>query len=131
MTTSLLLPFIATFLMRLCCAVYDVTVKTPLGTVVGNVHTLTIDQERAYHVDTFLGVPFAQPPVGFLRFKPPRPVKPWSTPIEAKTLTRACVQESDSTFGQFWGSTMWNANTPQSEGSCHYRVIINCKIAFI
>ncbi len=29
-------------------------------------------------VDIFLGIPFAQPPVGDLRWKPPQPVKDWS-----------------------------------------------------
>jgi para-nitrobenzyl esterase len=40
----------------------------------------------------FLGVPYAAPPVGDLRFKPPQPVTPWTTPLEADHAGAQCVQ---------------------------------------
>ncbi|KAH6930390.1 hypothetical protein HPB50_013175 [Hyalomma asiaticum] len=43
-------------------------------------------------VDTFFGIPFAQPPVGDLRFKKPVPVKPWSGIRNATQLPPPCVQ---------------------------------------
>jgi para-nitrobenzyl esterase len=39
----------------------------------------------------FLGVPFAQPPVGALRWKPPRPVS-WRGSREATVQGPACLQ---------------------------------------
>ncbi|CAH1797487.1 unnamed protein product [Owenia fusiformis] len=39
-------------------------------------------------VDAFLGVPFAQPPVGPLRFKNPEPVKKWSQEVYDATYYR-------------------------------------------
>jgi para-nitrobenzyl esterase len=42
--------------------------------------------------DRFLGIPYAAPPVGPLRFAPPAPVAPWKTPLAAFTLPPACPQ---------------------------------------
>ena len=41
-------------------------------------------------------VPYAQPPVGNLRFADPVKVAAWSTPLNASTLPRPCPQSSDS-----------------------------------
>ncbi|CAK5081449.1 unnamed protein product [Meloidogyne enterolobii] len=70
-------------------------------------------------VRSFLGVPFAEPPIGELRFLPPRLKKPWNETIEATTLAPACYQGRDTYNESFWGSEMWNANTPVSE-DCLY-----------
>ncbi|KAL7071742.1 hypothetical protein ACQ4LE_009118 [Meloidogyne hapla] len=70
-------------------------------------------------VRSFLGVPFAEPPVGELRFWPPRLKKPWNETIEATILAPACYQGRDTYNESFWGSEMWNANTPVSE-DCLY-----------
>ncbi|KAL3203653.1 hypothetical protein MRX96_041841 [Rhipicephalus microplus] len=43
-------------------------------------------------VDTFFGIPFAQPPVDELRFKKPVPVKPWAGIRNATQLPPPCVQ---------------------------------------
>ena len=63
------------------------TVRTPLGTVRGN---------RQSGVRVFRGIPFAEPPVGDLRFKPPVPKRPWTG-------------ELDSTR---FGPEPWQAGTP-------------------
>jgi para-nitrobenzyl esterase len=43
-------------------------------------------------VSKFLGVPFAQPPVGDLRWRAPRPPTPWSGTRPAKTFAPAAMQ---------------------------------------
>jgi para-nitrobenzyl esterase len=43
-------------------------------------------------VRTFKGIPFAQPPVGALRFRPPRPPVPWSAPRDAADFGPGPVQ---------------------------------------
>lgn len=51
----------------------SVQIKTAEGIIAGSVAP---HGDRTVH--TFLGIPFAQPPVGQLRWKPPQPMKPWT-----------------------------------------------------
>ncbi|XP_035679082.1 carboxylesterase 5A-like [Branchiostoma floridae] len=44
-------------------------------------------------VFTFLGIPFAAPPVGDLRFRPPEPVVPWEGLKDATEFGPSCPQE--------------------------------------
>lgn len=57
------------------------------GLVVGKRESLS-----GHHVDTFLGIPYAQPPVGDLRFEKPRPAMPWNGTYEATTKPSPCMQ---------------------------------------
>lgn len=41
---------------------------------------------------TFLGIPFAAPPVGPLRWRPPESPKPWTSTLDAKTFGPTCAQ---------------------------------------
>ncbi|XP_028640293.1 carboxylesterase 1C-like, partial [Grammomys surdaster] len=45
-------------------------------------------------VAVFLGVPFAKPPLGSLRFAPPEPVEPWSFVKDATSYPPMCSQEA-------------------------------------
>jgi para-nitrobenzyl esterase len=58
-------------------------VETDRGSVVGRARD---------GVREFLGIPFAAPPVGALRWKPPAPVDSWSTPRAATRRGPACPQ---------------------------------------
>ncbi len=40
----------------------------------------------------FLGIPFAAPPVGALRWRPPAPAVPWVGTLDATTYSSACAQ---------------------------------------
>jgi len=44
-------------------------------------------------LSTYLGIPFAAPPVGDLRWKAPQPVKPWSGVKKADHFGAGCMQE--------------------------------------
>lgn len=59
-----------------------VTVQTRQGAVIG--------QQTA--VRTFLGLPYAAPPVGELRWKPPQPAAAWPTPRDATRFGGECAQ---------------------------------------
>jgi para-nitrobenzyl esterase len=47
---------------------------------------------RQDEVDVFKGVPYAQPPVGPLRFRPPRPAARWNGVLAADRFGPACMQ---------------------------------------
>ncbi|XP_028931836.1 liver carboxylesterase 1 [Ornithorhynchus anatinus] len=44
-------------------------------------------------VGVFLGIPFAKPPLGELRFAPPQPAVPWNYVKEACSYPPMCIQE--------------------------------------
>ncbi|XP_052584925.1 liver carboxylesterase 1-like isoform X2 [Peromyscus californicus insignis] len=47
-------------------------------------------------VAVFLGVPFAKPPLGSLRFAPPQPAKPWSFVKNATSYPPLCSQDPEA-----------------------------------
>ena len=62
-----------------------VTVMTTAGPVIG------FEQNG---VAIFHRIPYAAPPVGALRFRPPSPVDPWITPLDATGAGSVCAQGS-------------------------------------
>lgn len=77
------------------------------------------------NVSQFLGVPFAEPPIGKLRFRKPVPKQPWRNMYNATALHNACIQSSDTYFGEnFYGTAMWNPNTPISEDCLYLNIYV-------
>jgi len=70
----------------------DANVKVESGTLSGAVD--------ANGVAAYLGIPFAQPPVGELRWRPPQPVAAWTGVREAKKFGANCIQDH-GTFGPY------------------------------
>ncbi|KAK0160556.1 hypothetical protein PV328_007954 [Microctonus aethiopoides] len=66
----------------------DPIVKTPLGKISGYIRKSF--KGREYQV--FEGVPYAQVPIGALRFQPPEPVTPWQGTISATRPQSNCLQ---------------------------------------
>ncbi|XP_006455190.1 hypothetical protein AGABI2DRAFT_145418 [Agaricus bisporus var. bisporus H97] len=60
------------------------TVKLDTATLTGN---------SAGDVHQFLGIPFAQPPVGDLRFRRPHPIRAYNQSFSATQYGRACPQQ--------------------------------------
>lgn len=46
----------------------------------------------------FLGIPYANPPVGHLRFRAPEPVNAWQGVKNATSYSNTCVQLIDKSF---------------------------------
>ena len=51
-------------------------------------------------LSVYKGVPFAAPPVGDLRWRPPSPVTPWIATRKADTFAPACMQDGVSMPGE-------------------------------
>ena len=64
------------------------------GAVVGRIGTLP----HGKSVHEYLGIPYAEPPVGELRFAAPKPVKPWAGIKQAAEFGASCVQVESLPF---------------------------------
>nr|XP_046910537.1 acetylcholinesterase-like [Dermatophagoides farinae] len=70
-------------------------------------------------VDEFLGIPFAKPPIGELRFKHPLPIDFWDGIFNATQKPKSCYQVADHTFGMnFLGTNMWNVDQTNLDEDC-------------
>lgn len=65
----------------------DPVAETDAGTVVG---FTTTEPASGKKLNKFLGVPFGAQPV---RFSPPKPPTPWTTPFNASAYGPACIQQ--------------------------------------
>ncbi len=63
-------------------------VQIESGAVVGKIETLP----HGKTVHEYLGIPYAEPPVGELRFAAPKPAKSWSGTRHATEFGASCVQ---------------------------------------
>lgn len=89
------------------------TVTTDHGDVTGVLEGATRD---------FLGIPYAAPPVGALRWKPPRAIAPWTTALDASKKGPQCAQ-LDPIGGEFATASsedcltlnVWTPAKPKSE----------------
>uniref|UniRef100_A0A182P2K3 Acetylcholinesterase n=2 Tax=Pyretophorus TaxID=44537 RepID=A0A182P2K3_9DIPT len=89
----------------------------------GRIRGITVEAPSGKKVDVWLGIPYAQPPVGPLRFRHPRPAEKWTGVLNTTTPPNSCVQIVDTVFGDFPGATMWNPNTPLSEDCLYINVV--------
>lgn len=91
-------------------------------TRLGRVQGLRLPMPDRSHVVAFLGIPFAEPPVGKKRFKPAEPKKPWNDVFEAIDYSNACYQYVDTSYPGFPGTEMWNPNKIMSEDCLYLNV---------
>jgi carboxylesterase type B len=102
----------------------SVNVNIPgLGYIQGLRHHLDLSVPDK-DVDVFLGIPFAEPPLGPLRFRPPQTFKAnWThdDPFQANLLPAACHQMTDTKLERRIVDD-WNPNTNVSEDCLYLNV---------
>ena len=85
-------------------AVAGPAVRTSGGVVAG---------KAAEGVEAFLGVPYAAPPAGELRWRAPQPLAAWSGQRDATRFGAACAQDVAGNFGPY--TAEFTAPVPVSE----------------
>jgi para-nitrobenzyl esterase len=92
-----------------------------------------ISGTRTNRLSVYKGIPFAAPPVGDLRWRPPVRVAPWNGPRKADTFAPACMQEGVSMPGEIAPAVsedclylnIWSpANTETKAAHEHLPVIV-------
>ena len=96
MRTAMLLTVVALgLLVALTAAQAQPRVMVEQGELVGTTETFEESEFIGVNksVDVFRGIPFAEPPVGPLRFRPPVAKEPWTGTYDATYFRDACVQD--------------------------------------
>jgi carboxylesterase type B len=81
--TARLIALLTAALVLASCGNRPVQVQTPSGRLEGYI---------ADGVEHYLGIPYARPPVGNLRWRPPQRVDPWPGVLRVKENPVACAQ---------------------------------------
>ena len=114
-----IVPYLITIELFLAISDGDkVEVTTTYGTIQGNIRHFEDINKTIKAVDTFLGIPYAAPPVGNLRFQPPQQPRPWKPDIyNASYFRSVCIQDPE--YNDFF----WpNLTIPQSEDCLYLNV---------
>lgn len=93
--------------LRALSSATPITVRTPLGPLQG---------EEADGVRVFRGVPFAEPPLGPLRFRPTVPVKPWTAPRAATRFAASAMQPGEPGVAHSEDCLYLNVWAPAAKG---------------
>ncbi|RUS72189.1 hypothetical protein EGW08_020054 [Elysia chlorotica] len=110
---TLIVVSLGTFAARSECAQTNGTnhyVTTTIQTGVVRGRSLNVNGKT---IDTYYGIPYAEPPLGTLRFKPPAPASPWTGVRDALVPSRRCVQFQYPGYQDF---------SPQSEDCLYINV---------
>jgi acetylcholinesterase len=93
-----------------------IILETTHGRLLGSCQFVNINtpnnssqEHRSGNVYYWLSVPYAEPPIGRNRFRPPIEIKPWSGILNATKLPNVCMQdETDTIEEKFAGISMWS-----------------------
>ena len=99
---------------QVACAA-GTTVQTNTGPVCGVV---------ANGLQEWLGIPYAAPPVGALRWQPPQPHAPWTTALQALSYPDACPQSGATTVPQSEDCLYLNVIAPPHPTGTHLKVLV-------
>jgi carboxylesterase type B len=105
------------FFLFIACSGRALGVSIKLDIIAHTNQNIVYGTQVHESVNAFLGIPYAQPPLGSLRFRPPQPLKSLSQ--NEKTILNAI------SFGQFATSSI----TRRSWETAFYQQLLSQKIA--
>lgn len=79
----------------------------------GKMKGVTVDKAQVFY-----GIPYADPPVGAYRWKPPRPVTPWTGVYDASFPRAACMQACSGPFAGDCSRTVRNNSSFYTVYTC-------------
>jgi len=85
-------PFVATITAVVVAACSPKTAATPVQPLVQTVEGQVSGRVDAKGVMVFEGIPYAAPPLGALRWQPPKPIDRWTGPRATDRLGKNCMQ---------------------------------------
>uniref|UniRef100_A0A3B1J425 Carboxylesterase type B domain-containing protein n=1 Tax=Astyanax mexicanus TaxID=7994 RepID=A0A3B1J425_ASTMX len=101
---------------KLHCLFTGPVVQTKLGALKGEYLTV---KGKDTVVHSYLGVPFAKPPLGPLRLAPPQPAEAWAGVRDATQQPNICIQ-SRPLFVQLLQMFAVNMDIPEISEDCLY-----------
>ncbi|MBN2163402.1 MAG: carboxylesterase family protein [Pontiellaceae bacterium] len=107
-------------MLTMSCAALAVGEQPSTVTVEGGRVCGTVQNE----LTVFRGIPFAAPPVGDLRWCPPRPVKPWDGVLQADAFAPAPIQGGRSDAGVSEDCLYLNVWTPAKSANEKLPVLV-------
>ncbi|KAF9265365.1 carotenoid ester lipase precursor [Marasmius fiardii PR-910] len=121
------------FISSLVIAVQvSIALAVPLAGPTVTLDSATVTGVTEGRVARFLGIPYAQPPIGDRRFRSPEPITPYTGSIDATSTKPACPQQQDSVpipdgivkeVLDFIVHTLEAADTPDSEDCLNINVL--------
>ena len=93
-------------------------------TTKGKIRGFQLTTSNGGQVSAWYGIPYAQPPVGNLRFRHPRPMESWEGTKRTKDPPNSCIQSDDTMWPGFAGTEVWAVNTPKSEDCLYLNVVV-------
>ena len=112
--------FLFSFLLLKAAAVPE-TSKIDVNNVKTNAGVVSGSKTNDQIVKVFLGIPFAAPPVGVLRWKDPQPVKSWEGVRVCTTPPASAMQASPKPF-MCWSKEFMAPESPLSEDCLYLNV---------
>jgi para-nitrobenzyl esterase len=96
-SSSLLLPALTLrVVLMMCCLSFSAAAAAPVRIETGAVDGVPASDPS---VTVYRGIPFAAPPVGDLRWRPPEPAAAWNGVRKADQFAAACIQDPVRSLG--------------------------------